>query len=195
MFLKMTDDYTVDQGDTVTGVAHTDGQDTIDAVLVQQDDGSWAGAGFGKAKGDSTAAFVGIPGCPMNWNASQILDITGKSGPSLLAGDVPPNLRGDYALYFDPSTRPRPFYRTTLCNAMLWPGTTYKYVPFNDSNVYTSIGFGINLPKPPWQGGTQKVTTLSYLVSATTGNTQTADYWDVRIEYPDPPKSDPPPAP
>ena len=160
-------------------------------MLVQQDDGSWVGAGFGKATGNASGGFAGIPGCPISWNASQILDITGKNGPSLLAGDIPPNLRGDFALYFEPTTPPRAAYGTRLCSAALWPGKQYKYIPFNDSTVYTDIGFGINLPKPPWQGG-QKVTTLQYLVNATVGDTHGLDYWDVRVEYPDPPPSDPP---
>jgi hypothetical protein len=191
MHITLTDSYEVDQGDTVGGTAHTDGDDMIDAVLVQQDDGSWVGAGFGKATGNASGTFIGIPGCPISWNASQILDITGKNGPSLLAGDIPPNLRGDFALYFEPTTPPRAAYGTRLCAAALWPGKQYKYIPFNDSNVYTEIGFGINLPKPPWQGG-QKVTTLQYLVISTVGSTSGLDYWDVRVEYPDPPPSDPP---
>ena len=48
------------------------------------------------------------------------------------------------------------------------------------------MGYVINLPKPLWEGG-QNVTILRYLVIATVGDTLVKDYWDIRVEYPDPP--------
>ena len=179
--LRLTYGYDLRFAYTFEGDADSTGKDEFDGVLAEQEDGTWEGALFAKAKGKGGGMFFGLPeDCTPEWNATQMLEVFGEPSLGVLPGKGPDDPPGNFHLVFYPLTPVRPAYGTSICPGMFRPGSRYDYAPFADARIFdTNVGLTLEFP-------TQDLTFETYDIPDST-NVFIDASWKVIMEMLKPP--------